>query len=71
MKTQTILIIALLCIVVIVFTRSRSSYTENLKYCSDKYKNNIDGRVYDEKACDADSQCKTVNKGKIKMCTNK
>ena len=72
MKTQTVLIVALLCVVVLLLLkRRRSSYTEDLKYCSDKYKNNIDGRVYDEKACDDDSQCKTITKGEIKLCTNK
>ena len=74
MKSQTLLIIALLCIVLFVLFRNPVSYYKgDHKYCSNKYKNNIDGRVYNENACNADPKCKSVlsKKGQIKMCTNK
>ena len=75
MKPQTLLIVALLCVVILFFmNRMPTSYYEgNHKYCSDKYKNNLEGRVYNENTCNADPKCKSVlsKKGQIKMCTSK
>lgn len=71
MKNLAILVLFII-LIIIVNTRV-SSYDEinRLKYCSEKYKNNIDKlSYYSEYNCNIDPYCKSVTVGDFKACVS-